>query len=286
MRFANAETRERHKFLETAQQETIDSLQLDCVAERMGEDFVRNTVFLAGLLEIPNIKNGMIKSSKKFDDTGKVPYVALRSGEKLDVDPEFNTMDSVQKKKVMDKLSGWTNGVVAPGPLLRDVDKSLKETSAINLSIDGFDGIVSGAVTVFDINQRFAERLGKSHTRVFYGQPIVGLAFDSGLKFPSTTLVHELRHVRQRKIDPVGPVDPEKRYQKKLRRELEAYHDGGHYGAALYFSDHPRYAGQTELLGQFGIESLRQDNKNPADPFYPTPALRTAIEAEGIDIVA
>lgn len=238
---------------------------------------------------IPNFRHGRIDIPKRHRDTTRIPIIAAYVGETISAGTGLG-LDPYQKQNAIEQMRGWTpkNGTEDHLRQMAETISAVNERSTGELitpteSILGFvtSTIASHGVTVDDF-----VNLGKNNVRLSVGRPIIGLVMREGVAEVSrpVTLMHELRHVQQFSRQPIMPDCNTKKYEDlSLRMELEAYHLGAIFGAALFRSDDSRYHANLDVLNDVGVERIRKDNGPASDAFAPRGVIRNALLERGLD---
>jgi hypothetical protein len=281
MNIASAETRERHAFLETAQQEFSETICAPEVIRALGQDDVDALVSYSALLFIPNIRNGRLSIPKERVGGDDIPLLGLRPGEKISYDDSVVEPTATQKESLRGIVKGWWN--LSDEAAQSEVQHLINAQQGIatDSSKCFVFGNVSGALKPPRVSISVPQELNGPTNFYLDGRPVVGLRVASGYA-AHITLAHELVHVSQSFAAPVIEGGSREVRATTQKSELEAYHYSATYGVALSsVAEHRKKSGM-RLIEHAIIESVRLRHADPDRPFEPTEPMLKELHHKGI----
>jgi len=291
----NSEMRRKVRFIEQTQEEVVQTLGGDVVRKYLSEEYADTLQVSVEHMYVPNFKNNVISPPRKYQEADCIPIIALDREEAVGIAPSLLGFTPHQVGQLAKRFKGWRGDEsnFDPLPAIEAVNRMLEDMQAgetyplcLGQSAgQSLDGSTHTSTIGLGFDRAFYPYMGKEDARIFRGRPIVmlGMHLQQETPRPLSCLVHETVHALQVAHEPATSVRNSE--DDKYRRELEAYHTGAIYGVGVYDTASSPHAGNSLLLNDLAIETLRSEHALKADPFYPTRILKQALDEAGIDIV-
>lgn len=284
MNIINSEFRRRARFVESVVNETEGTLVRKEVGETIGGLAVGLILDRLEGIYVPNIKDSVVSIPKRFRHENNLPIIPYVPGETLNTDKSLAFLSPRQREALASDMALWSGGALAKSSLMVDIDNiesMLDSGSTITGGIpNGVYALTNNLLAVSKFSKEYFPNIPGSDRRVILGHSLLCLTVNSKQYLPPN-LIHELVHTEQRANNPVGLCETTEASKRLIRDELEAYHVGAAYTAAVRHMSGV-LGNRVMDSGQEWVESIRLQNADPEDPYAPTNKVVGALQMAGV----
>jgi hypothetical protein len=279
MKVVDAETRDRHAYIEKAQTELLETLQLPDIQYALAptEGIIEKLQDILSGLQICNVRNQTVDLPRSQIGTDRTPCVAMRSNEVLTLGKSVRSFAPIQREQVTKWVQTQTGDQSVTSSYVGNIDRLLRvEDKPFRMRAE-IDGLTITSTIGEAIPGPSADA---KKTWVFFGHPVVAFNIDSttpGLLI----LIHELVHVDQLEREPYNFGDEARRIEANASLELEAYDVSSCFGNKLFLIPDTPYEGNPELLEHTYVNQLRVRFADPERPHFVNEKLKRAVARAG-----
>ena len=278
MNFVNFESRERHRFIESAQAQLVEGLEAPEIQKDLGH-YAVELYEAARNVYIPNCRGSRIKIPKGLIHTNFIPVVVLERHETKTAPPEVCGLSPAQMEALAGRLANSYYKSAESFTFYRDIEDintALRGRGPMPIGLPYQNGVMTSMGVRAEFKKSFYPGLS-DHDLMIQGRPLIGLwrrVNEVNRGSSEVALLHELQHAIQFSQNPTLPTKEDAFIEDGWRKELEARHVSAKYGAIRYEQTGSLNTG---LLSDTVTEKIRSALETEGDKFNPNDNIITAL---------